>query len=452
MTAALKDDVLDGLAGRCNVAQFASFGPGTDPAVRHVRIKGIAVDAATDLHGAIEALLARSSNGMVNVRAFTAERPKGNPFHYGLGAVAPAVAQVRSLAGRGFFTIVNETIDVHDGGVSGVRLGNVVEFAPGGTPRVVEEPGVVSLAVDMAGRLIAIIYAATLPDVGARSRVEFSIHPNAVGLYDERTVVWEVEDDQRIADLDAHDLRPRWPNRLSEHLGDKAFGLLIADALGAPVPRTDVLARSTPPFSFGVPTGHDQRWLRTAPRRFAAGKFTTTRRWVDPFQLMAKEDPDGTAIGAVLWQDGVPARWSGAARIDADHPLVIEGVAGAGDVFMLGERPPDELPADVHEQVADVCNRLTDAIGPIRLEWAHDGQRVWVLQLNPLAGRADEERGGTVTWLDFDPLDGLDVLRVLIAQATAAGAGVRVVRPVGLTSHVGDLLRQSGIPARFGGR
>ena len=34
---------------------------------------------------------------------------------------------------RGYFTIVNETIDVHDGGVSGVRLGTIVEFAPGGS-------------------------------------------------------------------------------------------------------------------------------------------------------------------------------------------------------------------------------------------------------------------------------------------------------------------------------
>jgi hypothetical protein len=34
----------------------------------------------------------------------------------------------RSLAMEGYYTIVNETIDVADGGVSGVALGNVIEF------------------------------------------------------------------------------------------------------------------------------------------------------------------------------------------------------------------------------------------------------------------------------------------------------------------------------------
>jgi hypothetical protein len=75
-----------------------------------------------------------------------------------------------------------------------------------------------------------------------------------------------------------------------------------------------------------------------------------------------------------------------------------------------------------------------------------------VLQLNQVETAADEWTDDARTWLDFDPNEGLDVLRALIAEVTtgrAAGAGVRVVRPIGLTSHVGDLLRQAGVPARF---
>ena len=49
------------------------------------------------------------------------------------------------LAGEGYLTIVNETIDIHDGGISGVALAGIVEFAPDDTPRAVEQPGVAAL-------------------------------------------------------------------------------------------------------------------------------------------------------------------------------------------------------------------------------------------------------------------------------------------------------------------
>jgi hypothetical protein len=450
MSARLKDDVLAELAGRWNVAQFASFGPGDDPPLRHLRVSGAPPASGLDLGAAVRVVLAGSPRGTVNVRAFSAERPKGNPFHYGLDRVDAVEGLVRSLGAQGFFTIVNETIDVHDGGVSGVRLGDVVEFAPGGTPRVVEEQGVASLPAAIAAPVIAAVYGAALPAAGAGTRLEFSIHPNGVGLRHERVVVWEVEDDQGDA-VGSEPLRPHWPNRFSEHIGDKTFGLLMADSLGAPVPHTEVIARSTPPFRFGRPTGHDSRWLRTAPRRFAAGRYTTARHWVDPFELLAKEDPTGREIGAVLVQDGVRAAWSGAARL-AEGSTVVEGVAGPGDAFMVGQQPPAELPGTVAGRVATLGRDLVARLGPIRLEWADDGEGIWVLQLNQLATAPDDATDDAGMWLDFDPNDGLDVLRSLIQEVTtgrAQGAGIRVVRPIGITSHVGDLLRQAGVAARF---
>lgn len=448
MKPPLKDEMLDGAARRWNVAQFASFGPGSDPRLRHAHING-AEGVTLELRSAVEGLLARSSSGTVNVRSFTANRPKGNPFHYGLDSVDAVVGSVHKLATQGLFTIVNETIDVHDGGVSGVRLGNLVELAPGGTPRVVEEPGILSMRFGLAEHIVSAVYGTGLPDAEDGVRVEFSVHPHGVGVHDQRIVVWEVESGQRVPDAAALDVRPSWPNRFSEHLGDKTFGLLVADALGAPVPRTEVLPRSTPPFAFGRSTGYDARWVRTAPRRFAAGRFTTAPRWIDPFQLLAKEDPDGSAIGSVLVQQGVRPRWSGAARFDGG-PIVVEGVAGAGDEFMLGEVSPASLPTDCEQRVVDLCRRLAAELGPIRLEWVDDGKNAWALQLNQLPAVADAAlTGSVVTWLDFDPLDGLDVLRSLIDRASDVGGGVSVTRAVGRTSHVGDLLRQSGVPARF---
>jgi hypothetical protein len=110
------------------------------------------------------------------------------------------------------------------------------------------------------------------------------------------------------------------------------------------------------------------------------------------------------------------------------------------------------LPASVVERVAALGQSLVSALGPIRLEWADDGEQTWVLQLNQVEAAGDEPADDARSWLDFDPNDGLDVLRALIEEATtgrARGAGIRVVRPIGRTSHVGDLLRQAGVPARF---
>jgi len=52
-------------------------------------------------------------------------------------------------------------------------------------------------------------------------------------------------------------------------------------------------------------------------------------------------------------------------------------------------------------------------------------------------------------WIDFHPDAGLDELNELIQHAAATGQGIRVIGQVGLTSHVGDLLRKSHIPAQL---
>ncbi len=445
-----KDDVLAALADTHNVAQFVSFGPSPDtPTPRHVRIRDVPVDVDLSAADAIERLLAASA-GSVNVRAFRADTPKGNPFTYGIEAVGPALDLVRELAGGGYSTIVNETIDVHDGGVSGVRLGDLVEFAPGGTPRVVEEAGVVSVSAPMASRLLRLVYGAALPPAAADERVEFSVHPSGVGLRGERVLVWELEAGQRGRPTSVSS--GVWSGRT----GSASTSATRPSACSSPTPsarwcrrRRCSLARHRPSRSACPPA---MTPAGCAPRRcrFAAGRFTTTDRWTDPFALLAEEDPDGTTIGAVLVQQGVDARWSGAARVDTAGALTIEGVPGAGDRFMLGERQPTEVPGEVAARVAAAAAPLVAAIGAIRLEWADDGDRCWVLQLNPLAAaREHTVTGSDVTWLAFDPVDGLDVLRAVIADATSRGAGVRVTRPVGITSHVGDLLRQAGVPTSF---
>jgi hypothetical protein len=431
--APLKDDVLSRLAAHANVAQFVSFGPAADLPQRHSRLRGHRPDHRFGtVEEAVETLLALSSGGSVNVRSFRAGAPKGGPFTYGLARRDDVLAVLRVRAGEGLHTIANETVDVDDGGVSGVALGGLVEFAPGDTPRSVERPGTVALAHDDALTLLATVYGFT-PDLDGRpgERVEFSIHPLVAGVRQTHTIVWEAE---RVD-----------PVRLTHRL--------VADLHGLPVPATTVVGRRLAPFRFGRPTGSGERWLRTCPAEPAPGRFLTQRGWRDPFALLAEEDPSGTAIPAVLDQEGVRARWSGAALPDAAGGLLVEGVPGFGDDFMLARAAPKELPDHVRRDVRRVGARAAAALGPVRFEWAHDGHDAWVLQLHlaTASATATTIHPGTPTrWHRFDPTLGLEQLRDLIARITP-DEGIEITGNIGVTSHAGDLLRRASIPSRLAG-
>jgi hypothetical protein len=448
--ALLKDETLNQLADVANVAQFISFTPGDSLAQRFSRLCGYPANQRfASAEEAVDALLSASNAGSVNVRSFQAVGSKGSPFTYGLRDRDSVLAVVRRHAQAGLYTIVNETLDVRDGGVSGVALGGVVEFAPEDTSRAVEKAGTVALEHGIGTELLETVYGfAPELDYAPNVRVEFSIHPLAAGVRHTHTIVWQMEE---VAAVDLSGSLV-WPNRFSQFIGDKVFGLLVAHALGLPVPATTVVSRNVAPFRFGRPTGSAETWIRTCPKKPVPGKFTTQRGWRDPFTLLAEEDPDGGALASVLAQEGVPAKWSGAAVPSDNGRLVVEGVSGFGDEFMLGRRAPQTPPAGV---VTDVTAAVTSAaakLGPVRIEWAHDGDRAWVLQLHLTTKVA---HGGVIypgepsRWRSFDPTEGLDSLSVLIAEASSADEGILVTGDIGITSHVGDLLREAAVPARI---
>jgi hypothetical protein len=446
----LKDEMLSRLAEHANVAQFISFGPDPKLPQRHARLRGHPPDHrfATPEDG-IDALLA-AADGSVNVRSFRAGAARGGPFTYGLTRRDDVLAVLRARADAGLHTIANETVDVHDGGVSGVALGGVVEFAPGDTPRAVERPGTVALGHDAALALLATVYGFR-PDLDGHpgQRVEFSVHPLVAGVRQTHTILWELEPAAPVA----LSRRLTWPNRFSRLVGDKAFGLLVADLLGLPVPATTVVGRRVAPFRFGRPTGGGEPWLRTCPAEPAPGRFLTRRGWPDPFAVLAAEDPQGTQLAAVLAQEGVRARWSGAALPGPDGGLLVEGVAGFGDDFMLARQAPARLPDRVVDDVRRLGARAAADLGPVRFEWAHDGDQAWVLQLHlaTAAASATTIHPGTASrWHRFDPSLGLDKLRELIA-AVGTDEGIEVAGDIGVTSHAGDLLRRAAIPSRLVG-
>jgi hypothetical protein len=389
-----------------------------------------------------------SSDGRVNVRSFSSKSSKGNAFLYGVESVDDVISAVHQLAYKGLITIVNETIDIRDGGVSGVVHGDIVEFAPESTPRCVEEPGVTTITRELGTRLLRLVYGFK-PDLefDSQSRVEFSVHPVRCGYRNLHTLIWEIEETPTPT---IDDRLPRWPSRFSRFLGDKTFGLLVAHLAGLRVPSTLVIFRHLAPFRFGRRTSTRETWIRTCPSEQIPGKYTTHRGWIDPFKLMTSEDADGSQLASVLCQDGVDPYYSGALRtLDSGEPL-IEGVAGTGERFMLGEVSPEALPDSVSSRVRQAFDAAAAAMGPVRMEWVFDGRHVWVVQLHRQSQPESAWMiypGNPETFLPFEVREGLVGLRSLIESVGKTGDGIRLIGNVGRTSHMCDLLRQAHIPS-----
>jgi hypothetical protein len=443
-----KDRILNDLASSTNVAQFVSFSPTLD--VRHCQIGSEVPDKSqSSPRQLIERLLHGAAESRVNIRSFRPEDPKSKEFVYALSALDDVIDNINRLSADGLYTIVNETINVDDGGVSGVLYGGILEFAPGDTPRCVERSGTASLPADMGMRLLETVYGFPIDlNYGFGSRVEFSLHPTRRGVRNEHVVIWEIEQTETL-ELEA---RLDWPNRFSRLIGDKLFGLLIADALGYPVPYTIALPRRVAPFRFGQSTGSGNIWTRTCPATQVPGKYTTCKGWTDPFILLSKEDPENDVLASVLSQEEVNPVYSGSTLEDDDRQLIIEGVSGPGDRFMKAEVGPECLPEEVVSEVRRLHQTLRDDLGSLRFEWVFDGARVWILQLHRGAASAGGRTifpGEASTYRRFDASAGLDSLRSLVEELNAEGKGegIMVVGKVGVTSHLGDILRRAQIPS-----
>lgn len=445
-----KDASLDQLAELINVAQFVSFSPAR-PSLRQEfsRVVGQAPNFRfQSVRHALGTLLDRSAERSINLRSFTPESPQSREFIYGLKSVDDAVGAAERLGSEGLYVIANETVDIHDGGVSGVVMGDLIEFAPDDTPRSVEKPGLASLPRLWGLNILGTVYGFA-PDLNVprTSRLEFSIHPKPRGWRNSHTLGWEYS----ASDITHLTPKVSWPNHFSRMIGDKVFGLLIAHSVGLPVPRTTVINRRVGPFTFGQATGSAELWLRTSPTEQVPGKFTTKKGWTDPFRILQIEDPEGTAIASVLCQAAVPALCSGAAIVTADGVLVIEGASGEGEAFMKGEAGPERLPAHVVGDVEALYQRAALHLGPVRFEWVHDGRSAWIVQLHRGATQSTSAvlvPGDAEHWIPFDVTVGLEKLRYTVSRLDP-GAGLLLRGDVGLTSHIADVIRRAGVPAKI---
>jgi hypothetical protein len=447
-----KDAILDRLAEFGNVAQFVSFSP--DLKQRYSRISGFDPQFLfKSPERAIDALLRSSPEALVNVRSYRPEQSKGQPLRYGLKSVSEVMDVLRENQRLGNFSIVNETVDIHDGGVSGVALGDIIEFSPDDSPQCVEKPGTCALPRHIGLLILERVYGfwpifTSDPSI----RVEFSIHPKRRGLSNDHTLLWELE---QVGQYSAINLVPEWPNNFSRLVGDKAFGLLIADAIGLRVPKMTVISRRIAPFTFGQSTGTGETWIRTCPRERAPGKYPTFFGWQDPFALLADEeaksklDPRYVPIVSVISQDAVTPEFSGSSAPFFEGEL-IEGRRGRGDEFMLGHRGPEQLPNYVFEAGKKSYQLASKVLGPVEMEWVFDGRSIWVVQLNlSKAPHFDQLLDHVRQWQKFDVKEGLDNLQNFVDNLDRAQDGVILVGDVGITSHFGDILRAAGLPFRI---
>lgn len=448
----LKDDKLSFIynAGN-NIARFISVSP--ENKIRHVWIDED-YTSSSDLKENIINLINISSSKSVNIRSFSEESVKGNRFIYGkkLKDIDEIMEIINENCKEGKYSIINETIDVNDGGVSGVIMGNIIEFSPNDTPRCVEKEGVCRLPLTLGLHILKTVYGFT-PEYsfGDNYRIEFSIHPSREGLKEGHTIIWEYEEIEKTE----FDIKIAYPNNFSKFIGDKVFGLLLADFYNFNVPYTTVICRNVAPFTFGKLTGLNEKWIRTSPIVKESGKYFTGDRWQDPFELMLREEQKGDKdinIASILSQNAVIPVYSGGAIITSKG-ITIEGVSGKGDEFMLGTDASEKLPIVLKKQVEFELSgliELNNILGDVSVEWVYDGAGIWIVQMNQLKHISKGNvivKGEAFEYLDFDVKNGLSELRKLINEIEGKNIGIRLLGNVGITSHFGDILRQFNIPS-----
>ncbi len=455
MVELLKDDKLAFMYEKmdCNIARYVSIAP--DMSIRYVNIDADYVYKG-NLKNCILDLIESSNSKSVNIRSFSIVSMKGHSLVYGKQAdeINEILNVIQKNCNENKYSIINETIDVNDGGVSGVILGNLIEFAPNDTPKCVEKPDICFLEKNMGMHLLKTVYGFEPDcDFDESYRVEFSLHPHREGLRKSHTIIWEYEKFEEYE----YDIKIKWPNKFSRFIGDKPFGLIIADYLGFNVPYTTVISRNVPPFSFGQETGLKEKWIRTAPIVKEPGKYYTGDKWTDPFVLMQKEELKGDNqinIASILSQSAVEAVYSGGAIIGENQASdVIEGVAGKGDNFMVGADYLDFLPDSVLLKLKELLNEIRKyyyLLGDVSIEWVFDGTKIWLVQLNQI-----KEKGLGTTIVVGEPTkyekfyveDGLEQLRSKINVIKGRDIGIELIGDVGLTSHFGDVLRHANIPS-----
>jgi hypothetical protein len=165
---------------------------------------------------------------------------------------------------------------------------------------------------------------------------------------------------------------------------------------------------------------------------------------------MLAGDEEGNIV-SVLSQHGVDPCYSGATISNDRGQVLSQGVRGKGDRFMLGEAAPESLPGHVTHALQALFSSASMKLGPVRFEWVFDGHQPWIVQLHHGVTRSTTSTifPGETKFVDFAVQRGIEELRKEIDLARRQEFGIVLVGDIGITSHMGDLLRKARIPSRI---
>lgn len=424
-------------------------------------------DYRSNLHLAVAELLKASNLCKVNIRSFKNDSDKGSRFVMGLDMTGSIIKVLEENAAEGLTSIVNEWIDPSDTGVSGVILGgSIISFSPDNTSRCVESGGCCTLPADVGCNLLKKVYDVDLTYLKAiskSSRIEFSVHPNKVGTHEERTVIWDIEDID--PSLSLPEPRIYYPNNFSKLIGNKIFGLCIADIMFSGqlnIPIGEVHNRRlVGTFTVGKLPKDLKKYkrikfrLRTAPAIKEPGKFPDLGDLGELLNIFKFNKEEFRNISSGLRQIEIPARYAGSALI-SEKGILLEGVSCSGEDFMLGRVAPVELPRNIKLLLERKFNIILRSIqlfsGNIKIEWVIDPEgNVWVVQFdlekaNDLPCKDIIYKGKASNVIDFECSRGLEELREIVNNIEE-GEGIRLLGNVGVLSHFGDILREKKIPS-----
>ena len=152
--------------------------------------------------------------------------------------------------------------------------------------------------------------------------------------------------------------------------------------------------------------------VRTVQASFSAQRAIeyAARMQADPGRKEERvRDPAAAMAGAVLLQRQIPALWAGVCfSADPESGIeqlsVVEGVPGLGEALVSGRAEPSYarvdrrsgrvvetrgIPEDflaLAKSVVGLCERVRAKLGgaPVDIEWAYDGQQLWLLQARPI--------------------------------------------------------------------
>ena len=114
----MKDKVLDKIyLTNNNIAQYISFKPNREKP-NYIHIKNYTPENSTN-KDIILNLINSSKSKSVNIRSFSPERMKGNKliFNKKKSDIYDILNIVEQNKQKGFYSIINENIDINDGGV-----------------------------------------------------------------------------------------------------------------------------------------------------------------------------------------------------------------------------------------------------------------------------------------------------------------------------------------------